>query len=232
MRTSWNKGYTKETNLSVLNISRTMKSNKLDNFINWREKMKSKGLIFSKYPPLLKGGDLAELIGVILGDGHIEKFPRTECLYILSNIKNLEFVYRYSQFVHKLFGKKPTCSKVSTARCIRIRLYQKDISRRLSIPFGARLNKTFLVPKWILKNKAFMIRYLRGLYEAEGSVSSHEATCTYKLFFTNRNKSLRTIVFNLLKKLGFHPHVSGDDVQLSRKTEVEECVRLIQFRKY
>lgn len=232
MYTSWNKGYTKITHPSVLNISRTMKSKKLDNFKNWREKMKSKGLIPSKYPPLLKSGDLAELIGVILGDGHIEKFPRTECLYILSNLKNLGFVYRYSDLVYKLFGKRPTCSKVSTAKCIRIRLYQKNISKRLGIPVGARLNKVFYVPKWILKNEAFMIRYLRGLYEAEGSVCAHEDTCTYKLFFTNRNKSLRSIVFNLLKKLGFHPHVSGDDVQLSRKIEVEECVRLIQFRKY
>lgn len=232
MRTSWNKGYTKETNSSVLNISLTMKRKRLDNFFNYREKLKLLGIIPSKYPPLLKNGDLAELIGVILGDGHIEKFPRTECLYILSNIKNLEFVHRYSQLVHKLFGKKPTCSRVSTAKCIRIRLYQKDISKRLSIPFGARLDKTFLVPKWILKNEAFVIRYLRGLYEAEGSVSAHEATSTYKLFFTNRNKSLKSIVLTLLKKLGFHPHVSGDNVQLSRKIEVEEFVRLIQFRKY
>ncbi len=77
-----------------------------------------------------------------------------------------------------------------------------------------------------------MIRYLRGLYEAEGSVGIHKPTSTYKLFFTNNNGSLRKIVFDQLIRLGFYPHVSGSDVQLSRKAEVEQCIKLLRFRKY
>jgi hypothetical protein len=204
----------------------------IDNFAVWREEMKRSGVIPASYPSLKKNGDLAELTGVVLGDGHIELFPRTECLYILSNANNLGFVSRYSRIVEKLFGKKPTCTKLSGANCVRIRLYQKFISKRLDIPAGARLRKRFSVPKWILKNKSFVIRYLRGLYEAEGCRCTHAPTYTYKLFFTNSNGSLRSIVFDLLTNLGFHPHVSGEDVQLSRKEEIDRFVRLIRFRKY
>lgn len=134
--------------------------------------------------------------------------------------------------IAKIFGKSPTISKVSGANCIRIRLYQKYISKKLNIPSGARLKKRFVIPVWILKNRLFVIRYLRGLYEAEGSVGIHKPTSTYKLFFTNNNGSLRKIVFDQLIRLGFYPHVSGSDVQLSRKAEVEQCIKLLRFRKY
>jgi intein/homing endonuclease len=232
MNKSWNKGETKYTHPSVMKISRTMKRRKIDNFFRWRVEMKYQGKIMSKYPELRRNGDLAELIGVVLGDGHIEAFPRTECLYILSNSNNKGFVRRYSEIVHRIFGKMPTSSKLSSLQCIRIRIYQKNISKRLGIPIGVRKDVITKIPTWILRNKSFMIRYLRGLYEAEGSVGVHVPTGTYKLFFTNSNASLRLIVVFLLERFGFHPHVSGKNVQLSRKTEVERCIALIQFRKY
>lgn len=92
----WCKGYTKETHPSVLKISKTFKKKKIDNFKEWREKMKKMGKIRSSYPLFKKDGNLAELIGVILGDGNILKFPRTEALTISSNAKNSGFIKRYS----------------------------------------------------------------------------------------------------------------------------------------
>jgi hypothetical protein len=72
----WSKGYTKETHPGVLKVSETFKKKRLDNFKKWREKMKRLGKIRSNYPPLAQNGDLAELMGVVLGDGSIYKFPR------------------------------------------------------------------------------------------------------------------------------------------------------------
>jgi len=85
MPKGWNKGFTKENNQSVLKISQTMRKRKIDNFAKWRESAKKIGLIRSTYPAPRKDGNLAELVGVILGDGHIRKFPRTEELSIFSN---------------------------------------------------------------------------------------------------------------------------------------------------
>ncbi len=82
MRTSWNKGLTKETNKSVKQTSLTMKKKKVYNFSRWREKMIKSGQIKSVYKDLKRDGNLAELIGVVLGDGHIGIFPRTERLLI------------------------------------------------------------------------------------------------------------------------------------------------------
>lgn len=229
---SWNKGYTKNSHPSVKKISDTMKRRGLDNFSVWRERMKKLGRIKSKYPPLTKNGDLAELVGVILGDGHIKKFPRTEELSIFSNSNNKGFIDRYAKLVNNLFDKQPAITHHGRSDCTRIRIYQNNIQQRLRIPYSPRGKLKIVIPFWILKNKEFMIRYLRGLYEAEGSFCVHRPTYTYKFFFSNRNSSMISNVCLLLKKLGFHPHVSNDNVQISKKDEVYRALELFRFRKY
>ncbi len=194
--------------------------------------MKRLGKIKSSYPKLKKNGDLAELIGVVLGDGHIGIFPRVESLLIFSNSNNLGFVARYSELVEKVFMKKPRITEIKGAQCIKISIYQKQISNRLGVPAGSRKNVKNVMPSWILKNRQYMIRYLRGLYEAEGSFSVHKPTSTYKLSFANRNPSLLQQVYLLLKDLGFHPSRDDRRIQLSRKEEVYKAKDLFHFREY
>lgn len=232
MRKAWNKGLSKETNTSVKKISETMKMRNHDNFSIWREKMRKIGKIKSEYPEFVKNGELAEFIGVILGDGNIYKFPRTESLSLFSNSNNPGFIERYSNMFENIFHKKPTVSKRKHMNCVKITIYEKNISKRLGIPPGARIKKKISIPDWILLNRNFIVRYLRGLYEAEGCLSIHKPTGTYKLFFSNRNKSLLNNVFYLVKKLGFHPHIRYCDVQLSRKDEVNKLMKILQFKKY
>ena len=229
----WCKGYTKETHPSVLKISKTFKRKKIDNFKRWRQEAIKLGILKTNYPPLKQNGDLAELIGVVLGDGHIERFPRTESLTIACNSNNLGFINRYARLITKLFYKPSYIAKVNqSGSCTRIRIYQKQISRRLGIPTGNRSEREISIPRWILKNRNFLLRYLRGLYEAEGSFCVHKPTYTYKFLFSNRNESLLRNVYKGLKILGFHPHISKYKIQISKKEEVYKIKDLIKFRQY
>jgi len=209
-----------------------MKLRKINNFKIWMDKMKAEGKIKSKYPPFKKDGNLAELIGVVLGDGHISSYPRTEELRIISNSNNPGFISRYSKIMEKVFNKKPYIRSSNQNNSTRIGLFEKHISDRIKIPSGARKYLKIVVPIWILKNKKFVVRYLRGFYEAEGSHSIHLPTYTYKVQFSNRNVSMLRNVFRLVSLLGFHPHKSRDMIQLSKKNEVLEFINLIKFRKY
>jgi len=232
MPSNWSKGFTKETHPSVAKISKTMKRKKLDNFLQWREKMKKAGKIKSHYPSFKKNGDLAEIIGVVLGDGHIGKFPRTESLRIIGNFNNQGFIRRYADLMEKLFQKKPHVAKKKCSNATTITIYEKKISKRLGIATGKRKDKIISVPRWISKNRNNLTRYLRGLYEAEGCHCIHKPTSTYKFIFSNRNKSMLSNVHRLTSNMGFHPHTSGYQVQISRKKEVEEIRKLLQFRHY
>ncbi len=232
MPSNWSKGFTKHTHPSVRKISETMKLRKIDNFADWREKMKMAGKIKFAYPQLEKNGNLAEFIGVVLGDGHICVYPRSEELRIISNSNNPGFIQRYANFIEKIFKKRPYVVSSQSTNSTKIGFYEKFISKRIGIPSGARKNLEIDVPLWILKNKQYIVRYLRGLYEAEGSFCVHKPTSTYKLLFSNRNASMLGNVYKLVKLLGFHPHKSKYQVQVSRKVEVYKLKDMLKFRKY
>ena len=229
-RKTWNKGQTKETNLSVMKISQTMRERHIDNFKNWRKKMVEQGVLKTDFSLLNKDEALAELIGVILGDGNISEFPRCERLIISSNSSNEYFIQRYASIVEGVFGKKPSICKTNT-NCIRISLYQKKISERLLIPMGARGKLDNLIPSWVKEEKNFKIACLKGLFEAEGSLSIHLPTYTYNFSFSNLNKDLLNFVKISLEELGFHPEERSNAIRLRRRKEVEEFENLIKFRK-
>jgi hypothetical protein len=77
-----------------------------------------------------------------------------------------------------------------------------------------------------------LVRFLRGLFEAEGSLCIHLPTCTYNFGFCNKNPSLLTIVKDSLELLGYNPKISGYNIGLRRKAEVESFRILSEFRKY
>lgn len=228
----WNKGLTKEIDSRVLKISRTMRNKNIDNFRNWRDKMKELGKIPCRYPYFPKSGDLAEYIGVILGDGNIGKFPRTERILIVGNANNDGFIRRYTKLTELLFNKKPTVSHDKNANAVRISLYQKKIAVRLGIPIGSRKRLNLAIASWIWENKKYLVRFLRGLFEAEGSLSIHIPTGTYNFQFKNQNKSLLKIVSKGLRLLNYHPEIRSNSIRLRKKIEVENFRKLINFRVY
>lgn len=225
-RKSWNRGFTKFTHPSVMKISQTMASKPRSNFYQWQLKNKKIYLNFKK------DERLAELIGVVLGDGHIQAFPRTERLIVSSNSQNIGFIKRYKMLIQNIFGKQPLCMKSKNSSCVRVSIYEKYISKRLGIAIGNRQKAIFKTPKWILRNKKFLISYLRGLYEAEGSFCTHKPTSTYKFLFRNKNESLLNSVYESMRSLGFHPHRSKYQIQISKKEEVYKAKELLKFRNY
>src|SRR3989344_3004366 len=213
-------------------ISETMRARHLDNFKQWRDKMKELGKIKSVYPVLKKDGDLAELIGAVLGDGHIYKHPRCDSLRITGDAKKMGFVNYATHLVEVVFSKKPTVSKVKRSNAMTVTIYEKDISKRLGIPHGSRANLDYILPKWISRSRSNIIHFLRGLYEAEGSLCYHPPTSTHKLFFANKNQYLLKLVATLVEDLGFKQNTYINKVQVSRKVEVQELKDLLQFRSY
>lgn len=228
--TSWDKGFTKETHPSVLKISQTMRRKKINNFAKWQAKMIKLGKIRNTYPLFEKSKELAFLIGLVLGDGNIGKFPRTECLTIALNTKYPKLINYTVYLLEKFFERKP--SQLKTGNCARIKIYQKQISKRLKIPSGSRKESKIEIPKWIWESQECLIWYLKGLFEAEGSLSIHLPTCTYNFQFSNRNEKLLNNVGKSLEKLNFHPEYRKVATRLRKRKEVKDFKKLIFFRKY
>ena len=229
--TTWNKGLTKYTDIRVKKISETFKRKSIDNFVVWRNRAKREGLI-PTYHPLRKDENLAFLLGLILGDGNIQKMSRTECLRIVLGTDKPK-LWRYAvKIVEGVFNKTPNIYKRPGKNCVNITIYQKYLSKRLGIPLGARRDKPIKLPKWIWNNETYLKQAVKGLFEAEGSFSIHKKTYTYNLSFSNVNVSLLDEVQEALTSFGYHPERRSNAVRLRKKTETFKFINLIRFRKY
>jgi len=203
-----------------------MKARKIDNFKKWRDSHRV------NYAHIPHSGDLAEYIGVVLGDGNIEAFPRTERIVIVGDAAKMGFIDHYVAMTEQLFKKAPAVAKTSYSNAVRISLYQKFISKRLGIPTGDKEQLAYVLPLWIERNERYLVRFLRGLYEAEAYLSIHLPTCAYNFGFVNTNPHLLKIIENALLRLEFHPEVRHNAIRIRRKAEVERLKNLLQFRQY
>lgn len=228
---SWCKGKNKNTDPRIMKIANTFKRKKIDNFYKWREQARKIGLIPS-YFSFEKDNRLAFLIGLILGDGHIHKFPRTERLEIALGTDKPKLIKYALKILEEVFKSKFKIYQPIGVKMVKIYLYQKKISRRLQIPTGNRLTQEIIVPKWIVNNRDKLIAFLKGLYEAEASLCIHLPTCTYNFCFHNKNKSLLRFVANSLEGLGLYPEIRSNAIRLRKKNEVKYFSNLIKFRQY
>lgn len=224
------KGKTKLTDKRANKISETFLEKKIDNFKGWRESRKN--IYEEMYKPFKKDTKLAFLYGLALGDGNLHKFPRTEYLRIaLGTDKPLLIAYT-KNIIHQVISKSPTVHTSKTSACSYVTVYQKYLSKRLDIPLGARKTLPIRFPSWIWEDQLLLLSCLKGLFEAEASLSVHIPTYTYNFAFSNVNQSLLNEVEKALKKLEMHPERRINAVRLRRKKEVEEFSKLISFRKY
>jgi hypothetical protein len=227
----WNKGENKETHPSVRKTSETFKRNKIDNFARWRERARKDGLL-SNYQSFEKDKNLALLIGLVLGDGNIYEFPRTEKLTMALGTDKPGLIVMTSDLLRSTFNKKPGIYKPKNQNVIKLSIYEKHISSRLGVPVGNRRYSKKGIPGWIWTSKGYILACLRGLYEAEGSLNIHKPTYTYNFSFSNRNCTLLSEVKKALILLKLHPETRQDAIRLRRKDEVKYFKSLIKFRKY
>lgn len=209
-----------------------MKRNNIDNFSAWRDKARESGRIISSYPPYEKGAELAYLIGIILGDGNIYQFPRTQKLEITLGTDKPELIKFVALLTSKVTRKGAKIRQVKNSNCVKIYIYQNHLSERFGVPTGKRKHIVSKIPEWIWENDRYLKAYLKGLFEAEGYLSIHLPSSTYNFAFVNYNKSLLKNVEVSLLRLGLHPEIRPVAVRLRRKEEVKYFEQLINFRQY
>ena len=220
----WNKGKTKFELPGLLKIAE--KRRQKNNFLNWYKENPV------HYAKLKHSVNLAELYGTMLGDGCIEKFPRTEKLSIAFNSKETDHIAYIVKLVRRLFRKNPTVIKMHDANCIKITLYQKDISKRLKFPTGFKAEHRLIIPAWIKGDRKYLIGCLKGLFETDGDWVIDKKYGTNVIKFTNVIDSLLDDLHQCLIRLGFPANRGKQRVTISRIKEVEKFVKLIKFRQY
>jgi hypothetical protein len=182
------------------------------------------------YLALKKNAELAELIGVVLGDGNLYKHPRTENLRITLNSKDRPYIYNVANLIKVVFHKAPSIIKRRGKNAVSVSLYQGNISQRIGIPLGNKIKNDVIIPSWIFAKKKHMIKCLKGLFETDGCFQKDDENYAQYIEFKNNAVRLRKNVFNILTQLGFHPQNGRNYIRLARKGEVFRFKKLINFR--
>lgn len=189
------------------------------------------------YYPKRPSSDLAEFIGILLGDGHI---GREQWSITINSIADREYSKYISQLIEKLFGFKPSYYKRKKMNAVVISgsgIKSIKYFNKLGLKIGNKVKLQVDVPDWIKTTKNYRIDTLRGLMDTDGGVFLHKYKVNgkeyiyKKICFSNRSLPLLYFVADVLKELGFTPKiidkVENKKVWLYNIKEVENYLKLV-----
>ena len=179
--------------------------------------------------------ELAEFIGLLLGDGGITK-------YFVTISFNRETDKKHSIYMQELVKKlfRVSSSIISGRnrddKADNVVIYSKNLVeflRKKGLKPGNKINNKIDIPCWIKSKKECKIACVRGLIDTDGSFYSYKNKIggkTYKNFaicFTNYSVPLLNSVYQILKELRFKPTQTGQRVYLHKKKDIEEYVNTV-----
>lgn len=180
-----------------------------------------------KYP--LRCAELAELIGIILGDGGmsgnhqltISFNSKTDKEYSVFLGKILRDLFSIDYHIHTRKDCNGADIVVSSSNLIEFLLKQ-------GLAAGNKVENQVDIPSWIYEKIEYQKACLRGLVDTDGSFYRHRYNSNgknykyLKLCFTNCSKPLLNFVMRILKKLNFKAYLQGDHVSIYSRTGIQK----------
>ncbi|MFH1365606.1 MAG: LAGLIDADG family homing endonuclease [archaeon] len=147
--------------------------------------------------------NLAEIVGVYLGDGTLNKYK----IRISGDYRyDLPYYEYLSKSFFKLFNITPKISREKNRNTALLTIYSKNLCGYLNktfyLKYGDKIKNKSIIPKKILKNKKLAIACLRGLIDTDGSISRRGRNGSqFCIHFSSHNKILLEQVYDLGKRL-------------------------------
>jgi hypothetical protein len=204
------------------------------------ETARQRGVVVAKeikHPPF--SPLLAELVGVLLGDGGIRNTFQVTVSFDQS--KDQEYVEWLRRAIRRLFGLGSSLAlrKSDLGGDVVISSVQlvRSLPRIAGLWLGNKLHNGLDVPVWIWERRSYQISCLRGLMDTDGGPFIHRyrvAGRWYvypKLCFYSKSEALRQSVCQLFLNLGFHPRQARSDrIFIDRTAQVRRFYRIIGSR--
>lgn len=185
---------------------------------------------------------LAELIGIILGEGNIYFHTdgrRTTYMVRIAGDLTQEKDYLLNHvrpLCANLFNIKPTVILQQKNNELFVCLNSRNIVEFLGekgLKKGSKIKNQTTIPKWIKSNKGYLRACVRGLIDTDGSIfrMSKRDSKLLRINFKNYDKTLLKDTRNALLELGFNPSkiICGKAIFLSRKENINKYIKEIGF---
>lgn len=204
----------------------------------WTLEGSKKGGINSsrKFPLPEYSKNLAEFIGIMLGDGGMSRGQISITLGYSTDYKYVPYIKR---LVKKLFAIDISISYPPDEDAVKIRVSGVNLVRNLcnlGLVQGDKIKQQINIPSWIFKEESYMKFCVRGLIDTDGCV--HRKTRREKngfeyrsvgITFCSASKPLRESLMRIFSILGFKVAISNRIIYLCGKEQIYRYVAEIGF---
>ena len=175
-----------------------------------------------------KSEDLAEFIGILLGDGSLCR----NCISVACDKRWNDYIIYLEKLFNCLFDLSFKVRIHPVKNVVYLYFYSKklmEILLSLELKRGDKILNKITIPSWIKENSTYMKRCLRGLVDTDGCVYFCKRERQVYVGFTNHNIPLLEDFKLCAKKVGYS-FAKGNkwNCCLYRKDEVKHFINDIQ----
>lgn len=162
--------------------------------------------------------DLAEFIGIVLGDGGLTD---GQCEISLHMIDDIEYANYVGKLVDSLFDAKSSiCSypKHTVIKVIISGFMFVKILESFGLQIGNKIRHQVDIPDWIKLNPAYLKACMRGLYDTDGTSFTHKHVVLghkyvhFGVGFCSASKPLLASYAVGMREFGIVPHFNGPNI--------------------
>ena len=190
------------------------------------QKIEKERHLKKQIPNIILDEKLAEIIGILNGDGHICPINYEIC--VVGDSKELD----YLKYLKNLFERKfhlKTQTMIDKSK-FKIRVYSKELFKLLTekygLPSGNKIGK-LKIPIKIKKSKSLLIAYVRGLYDTDGTFYIRRKK-DIALEISSADNHFLMEIFKTLKKLGFNVRKYKKHVNLYCKKDIITFFKIVK----
>lgn len=180
--------------------------------------------------------ELAELVGIMLGDGGMS---RVQISVTLGYTTDKEYVPYIRRLFFKLFKCRTSIYKSKDKDCIRIRASGVNLVKNLlsfGLVQGNKIKQQIDIPSWIGLKEGYIKACIRGLIDTDGcvhrKVRRESGGIEYRsigITFSSRSIPLQISLLKLFNSLGFKVSRSGKTIYLCGKEQIKRYIDKIGF---
>ncbi len=174
--------------------------------------------------PHERSRNLAEFLGIMLGDGHVSPYQTIVTL----GTKEYDYVC-YVQWLMTTLFRAPATINLKKSGYHDVYIGSIELTRWLSAE-GLVANKVAAqvgAPAWLFDSREYMQAFLRGFFDTDGSV--YKLRFGIQLSFTNRSIPLLIALQAMLRRLGYRvSELSLFRIYITRQDDVERFFVEIQ----
>ncbi len=177
--------------------------------------------------------ELAELIGIILGDGSLSKYHVAVTLNSIDDLEYSHYVISQFEKIFKVTPKVYVRKRMKALDIVVARINLVSFLIEKGLVQGRKVRNQVSIPKWIMENSGCARACVRGLVDTDGTFFKHKYFVKNKMYsynkisFSSASVPLRNDVLAVLTSAGIKAHISTTNVRIDAVEDVKKYMKFI-----